>query len=305
MEEAETAEETGGKEGDEEGDGTEEPSPAAAGNERDVEAPEATREESIAKRILALCPHYLASDDPNFSTFVLALVRRAIPLMHARSAERNQAIHALWPGVVRRLSSPDHRVVAAALDAVKAFASEAREFVKRRVVDDVLPRVDSFLRTFEPHASKAARRHHHQHLQQQQQQQQQQTLVRWDPQVPDGTRTRVLTCALEMMALILDALPAFSVRELKQILDVVWPFVQVGETGVEDPRGLVRTAAASVLAGVQAHDADLVWLKRQQEACASANQAAEFVPAKQNPGCNRLEMPRWVMGEIRRGNAGG
>lgn len=267
-------------------------------NEKEQGPVQLNRVEAMTKRILEKCQHFIAADNAVFSAFVLRVVRKSLPVLRDKQPDQHAMIHILWPIIMRRLSSPDHFVVMEALILVSAIARESGDFVKRRVMEDLFPRMERFLSGF--HQSNKP-----QHQHQSRSSKKQMELAKRDvaSTFSDSIRTKLVLAALDTLSSVLQYLPIFQSRELIRTLDMVWPFLD--SAGKNSDK--VIAAAKNLVNFVSAKDEDLVWLKVQVTLAANGSNTG---PIHEPPSLSsssfsshfslcRLRLPLFVASEPR------
>ncbi|KAJ3089598.1 TEL2-interacting protein 1 [Quaeritorhiza haematococci] len=194
------------------------------------EVPKPTQAESLALKILTKCQHFLGTDDPILRSIVLRLVRACIPVLSTRPTDLNPSVHLLWPIIVRRLADSKHFVALEAAELIVVLARHVRDFVSKRIVDDVWPRFELLARQMQGE---------HNHVRRQEES---------DTNNQSSTHSvqfKLQASMLECVASLLRDVP-MRVEDVRGIGNVVWPFlnervypVEVQDRAMEVMRTLV------------------------------------------------------------------
>ncbi|KAI8809839.1 armadillo-type protein [Cladochytrium replicatum] len=108
--------------------------------------PPPTYDERLALEIMAKVNHYLLSDSPEVRHLALRVFSTCLRVLRDREQDRGKAVHAAWPLILNRLTDREHYIVLEAVETITCIAEVAREFVSRRMVEDLIPRAVGVLK---------------------------------------------------------------------------------------------------------------------------------------------------------------
>ena len=109
--------------------------------------PDATVFEAMSLLVLKTSWHYLSYDDPRVRAKVLSILRSGMYLLKNRPNDLNPMIHTVWSKVLLRCSDDSCYVVLEAICVLIAITETSPDFVRKRVSDDVIPRLIKVLRS--------------------------------------------------------------------------------------------------------------------------------------------------------------
>lgn len=95
----------------------------------------------LVKEILEKCQHLLTSSDPRVRLLVLNVVGQSCLILKPFQDDLLPLVHKVWKPFVRRFSDAEQVVAMKAFDTLRLIGFAAEDFLRRRVVDDVLPSV--------------------------------------------------------------------------------------------------------------------------------------------------------------------
>ncbi|KAJ3076764.1 TEL2-interacting protein 1 [Podochytrium sp. JEL0797] len=218
-------------------------------------APPLTPAQETAHKILLKTHHFLTRSDPHLQSLTLRLAAHCVALLsHNVPRTLNPTLHALWPTVLRLLTSPHHFVVLDALDLVSAFARASRDFVAKRFVTDLMPRFETVfsgvvgrdaLMNHDRRGGGAGRG----------------TMAKRSPattstlQDPHEIIFKIVSSALDTLATMVSCVATMQVQDLSRVTECVWPFLG-GWQHVK-----VQALARRVVVLVGGKDANEVWIR--------------------------------------------
>ncbi|KAJ3252453.1 TEL2-interacting protein 1 [Chytriomyces hyalinus] len=212
-----------------------------------------TSAEQMAEKILLKAQHFLMRDDPYMQSLLLRLSANSSCILAAKPRTLNPLVHILWPSILTLLTSEHHFVVMDALNLIETFASVSKEFLLKRFVTDLLPRVETVLAAFSgvPVSVQHARTSS-QVLRRKQSKRE----VSGMRDVHSVVFKIVAKCLLSLEQIV-RAMPAMTVQDLSRVLDMVWPFLEVRQ------HDLLKRHATKVVEAVSLKDGNDVWVRCQ------------------------------------------
>ncbi|XP_038075424.1 TELO2-interacting protein 1 homolog [Patiria miniata] len=97
------------------------------------------------KEVLERCLHFLSANDPRLRLKVLEIVRHGMLALQNHQDELLPLIHRLWPAFVQRFQDTDQLVTCRACQTLQTMADTGGDFIQKRVIKDVWPKLVSFL----------------------------------------------------------------------------------------------------------------------------------------------------------------
>ncbi|XP_022104170.1 TELO2-interacting protein 1 homolog [Acanthaster planci] len=97
------------------------------------------------KEVLERCLHFLSSSDPRLRLKVLETVKHGILALRNHQDELLPLIHRLWPAFVQRFQDTEQLVTCRACETLHTMADTAGDFIQKRVIKDVWPKLVSIL----------------------------------------------------------------------------------------------------------------------------------------------------------------
>ncbi|ELT91555.1 hypothetical protein CAPTEDRAFT_223407 [Capitella teleta] len=116
---------------------------------------------SLIVEILDRCKHLLASSLPRLRINVLQTITLAFKALSEHKNTLLPEVHKIWPSLTQRLQDEEAFVSIEALNAVTTISIGSREFLRQRLVKDVLPKLSSTLRQLCPIGLKAGDAYKH------------------------------------------------------------------------------------------------------------------------------------------------
>ncbi|KAI8614883.1 armadillo-type protein [Chytriomyces sp. MP71] len=115
--------------------------------------PKLTPAQLMAQKVLTKAQHFIArnsgkEEDAFMQSLLLRLCAKSALILEKSPRTLNPIVHVLWPSVVNLLSSQHHFVIRDALVLVAAFARVSRDFIVKRFVTDLLPRLEVLFASF-------------------------------------------------------------------------------------------------------------------------------------------------------------
>ncbi|KAJ3293679.1 TEL2-interacting protein 1 [Rhizoclosmatium sp. JEL0117] len=208
--------------------------------------PKLTSSEQMAQKILTKAQHFLTRDDPHLQTLVLRLSTKSVLLLKDKPNTMNPLAHVLWPTIIRLLgSTSQHYVILEALNLISSFATVSRDFLLRRFLQDLLPKLEHVLKTFSFTPSGDAKKRG--------------TIIKQTGTLrdPHNVVFKIVVKAMETLSGIVNSIPVIQVPELIRITDCVWGFL------ASDQHEKVQDASKKVLAAVAKKDANDIWMRIQ------------------------------------------
>ncbi|KAJ3224831.1 TEL2-interacting protein 1 [Chytriomyces hyalinus] len=222
--------------------------------ESENNAPPLSSAEQMAEKILLKAQHFLMRDDPYMQSLLLRLSANSSCLLAAKPRTLNPLVHILWPSILTLLASEHHFVVMDALNLIETIASVSKEFLLKRFVTDLLPRMETVLGAFSgvpvsvQHAAASS-----QVLRRKQSKRE----VSGMRDVHSVVFKIVAKCLVSLQQIV-RAMPAMTVQDLSRVLDMVWPFLEVRQHDV------LKRHAANVVEAVSLKDGSDVWVRSQR-----------------------------------------
>uniref|UniRef100_A0A1Q3F3A1 Uncharacterized protein n=1 Tax=Culex tarsalis TaxID=7177 RepID=A0A1Q3F3A1_CULTA len=99
----------------------------------------------ITLKILTVNFKYLSSPTPEERIVALGTLTEGIALLQPHENQLLPLVHQIWYNFAERFADPHPVVVSAAFDLLVTLAKLARDFIRRRTLDDVLPRLSAFM----------------------------------------------------------------------------------------------------------------------------------------------------------------
>ncbi|XP_041479499.1 TELO2-interacting protein 1 homolog isoform X2 [Lytechinus variegatus] len=99
------------------------------------------------KQVLNHCVHVMSSSNPRLRLQVLTTVQSGVQSLHQHKDVLLPLVHKLWPSFVLRFTDQETLVTCKAFETLLILAERARDFIRRRVVKDIWPKLTSFLQT--------------------------------------------------------------------------------------------------------------------------------------------------------------
>ncbi|KAJ3122007.1 TEL2-interacting protein 1, partial [Physocladia obscura] len=214
-----------------------------------------SKSEQMAEKILTKSQHFITRSDPHLQSKVLRLCTKSTMLLKSKKNTLNPLLHILWPSIIRLLESPYHFVILDALELISAFAKISQEFITRRFVSDLVPRLESVLTLFTN--SNTPIQPNNRSLQQKP--------IKRAAILSDKSSAmkdvhsiifKVVASALETMAVAVGYIPNLQIRELCRIMDCVWPFLNESQYHER-----LQMLAREVTVAVGRNDANDIWLR--------------------------------------------
>ncbi|XP_071491313.1 TELO2-interacting protein 1 homolog [Diadema antillarum] len=193
---------------------------------------------SNTKKVLERCVHLLSSSNPRLRLCVLSTVKTAVEVLAANQDVLLPLVHKLWPAFVRRFSDPEVLVINKAFETLLTLAETSRDFIRRRTVKDVWPKLIKLLEAHAETSSKAGSSYHH-------------------------------TAYYKLQHSILSGIGQLCIQvdiaenELLSMVQACVPYLHTGQ-----PQGLQEACLASFECFIQA-DPDAVWFTLQEIYCPS------------------------------------
>ncbi|KAM0751391.1 hypothetical protein T439DRAFT_347874 [Meredithblackwellia eburnea MCA 4105] len=117
--------------------------------------PPPTRAQQVAAQIIAKAVYFLSHENPILRARVLALIATSVPLFVSpeptssddsnppptRESDLLPVIHRSWPYILNRFSDPHPFVVLEACKLIEALSRHVGEWMSRRILDDVWPKL--------------------------------------------------------------------------------------------------------------------------------------------------------------------
>ncbi|KAJ3208066.1 TEL2-interacting protein 1 [Entophlyctis luteolus] len=203
--------------------------------------------EQIAQKILTVAQHFLSRTDPYMQGLVLRLCAKSCTLLASQKNTLNPLVHILWPSVIRSLQSSYHFVILDSLRLIAEFAAVSREFLMKRFVSDLLPRLESVLVEFVEKPSNTNSKRN-----------KSQVILSSNTSAMRDVHSvifQVILSALETLANVVNSVDTLQTRELSRIVDIVWPFL------TSRTHEKLRDMACAVVVGVGKRDANDIWLR--------------------------------------------
>uniref|UniRef100_A0A6P8IMY9 TELO2-interacting protein 1 homolog isoform X2 n=1 Tax=Actinia tenebrosa TaxID=6105 RepID=A0A6P8IMY9_ACTTE len=98
-----------------------------------------------ATQVLEKCIHFLSNSSFVLRILVLDTVYHGVLALKERENDLLPMIHHLWPPLMNRLNDKDQVVVIKAIDVITTMAECSGDFMRRRVIKDVIPRLLTYL----------------------------------------------------------------------------------------------------------------------------------------------------------------
>ncbi|GAA6062383.1 hypothetical protein JCM10212_003192 [Sporobolomyces blumeae] len=134
--------------------GSEEPPEEPSGATDSQETPP-SRPQVVTAQILSKALYFLSHPSPFLRARVLSLLASAVPLLarpsfdakapENRAADLLPVVHRAWPFILARFAEPDLSIVVEAAGLVEALAAHVGDFMSRRILEDVWPRLRTLL----------------------------------------------------------------------------------------------------------------------------------------------------------------
>ncbi|EDS32815.1 conserved hypothetical protein [Culex quinquefasciatus] len=99
----------------------------------------------ITLKILTVNFKYLSSTAPEERIVALGTLTEGIHLLKAHENQLLPLVHQIWYNFAERFADPSPVVVGAAFDLLVTLAKLARDFIRKRTLDDILPRLSAFM----------------------------------------------------------------------------------------------------------------------------------------------------------------
>ncbi|XP_030842988.1 TELO2-interacting protein 1 homolog isoform X2 [Strongylocentrotus purpuratus] len=113
------------------------------------------------KQVLEHCVNLMSSSNPRLRLQVLSTVQSAVEALHQNQDVLLPLVHKLWPAFVLRFADQEILVTCKAFETLLTLAETSRDFIRRRVVKDVWPKLTSFVQTHAAMSEKAGSSYHH------------------------------------------------------------------------------------------------------------------------------------------------
>ncbi|XP_077998436.1 TELO2-interacting protein 1 homolog isoform X2 [Glandiceps talaboti] len=113
-------------------------------NEADMKA-ELPLHINVIKQILERCLHFLSSKNPRLRLLVLDVVKHSVLVLQQMEDELLPLVHKIWPPMIQRFVDEEQFVTIKAFQTLLTMGKVSGDFIKRRVVKDVLPKLVNFL----------------------------------------------------------------------------------------------------------------------------------------------------------------
>ncbi|KAJ3025691.1 UNVERIFIED_CONTAM: TEL2-interacting protein 1 [Siphonaria sp. JEL0065] len=218
----------------------------------DTGKPLLTSAQRMAQKILLKAQHFLTRDDPHLQSLVLRLSAKSVHLLAQTPNTLNPIVHVLWPTVIKILgtSGSQHFVILDALLLISAFASVSKDFILKRFIQDLLPKLETVLSTFtfRPPTSSSNKRATAAS-----------SIIKKDLQTsladPHSIVFKIIITCLNTLSSLLASIPVIQIPELSRITEAVWPFLE----NVQDDK--LKDSAGRVIDAVVEKDPNHVWLK--------------------------------------------
>lgn len=95
----------------------------------------------LAMEVLQRCTHYLASPAPDLRLTVLDTLGHCLSSLRVNETALLPEVHKVWPAFLHRLSDSTPSVAVRAWGVLLVMVEVCREFLRRRVVKEVWPRL--------------------------------------------------------------------------------------------------------------------------------------------------------------------
>ncbi|KAJ3397619.1 hypothetical protein HDU80_009498, partial [Chytriomyces hyalinus] len=251
--------------------------------------PPLTSAEQMAEKILLKAQHFLMRDNPYMQSLLLRLSANSSCILVAKPRTLNPLVHILWPSILTLLTSEHHFVVMDALNLIETFASVSKEFLLKRFVTDLLPRVETVLAAF---SGVPVSVHHAWTSSQVLRRKQSKREVSGMRDVHSVVFKIVAKCLLSLEQIV-RAMPAMTVQDLSRVLDTVWPFLEVRQ------HDLLKRHATKVVEAVSLKDGNDVWVRCQTVVAVETPGYVLKPPASLAGRLRELRMPLFMKDQMK------
>lgn len=234
----------------------EEEEEVVAGETADISTPPppASRDEKLVIQILDKLQHFLISTNPRVRCLVMEIIKTAIPTL--KSPHRQQdlfpLIHALWPSIVERLGDKEHYVRLEAISVVECICKYCKNFVSRRVVDDIWPRLRLVAKDLKHSERPAIVKQHRNNLSSSSSSSASSCCSLQEEYISVHLKARL--GFLDCLSRLVKHVPMKN-EDVQQVEEMVYPFLNVNRYGKQ-----VKQQAVQVMKSLAALDPDGVWL---------------------------------------------
>lgn len=113
--------------------------------EVDSEKKELPKHIQIIMQVLERCQHLMSSPNPRMRLLVLDTVGKCCQALRSTREKLLPLIHKVWPPFAHRFNDSEEMVVIKAFETLYVMGDVCGDFIRQRVVKDVLPKMASYL----------------------------------------------------------------------------------------------------------------------------------------------------------------
>ncbi|TPX32891.1 hypothetical protein SmJEL517_g04089 [Synchytrium microbalum] len=235
-----------------------------------------SRAERLAHVCLLKTRHYLSSDSTFLCLVALQTARTALPLL--RNPEtRDTSIHAVWPSVLSRLSDSNTPVAMEAARVISIIATVSGDFVSRRVIEGVWPRVEHVLNALITEFSLHSQHHNSP------------SRAKSVMMPPDkySSKSKLVRSILEIVTTIAHHVHT-KVGDSRRVVNVIWPLLSSRVFGKDVSDAAIQALVA--LGSGRVKDTDGIW---------NVLSVARGVTRLSREGFRDVEWPAWYVDSVR------